>query len=83
TSFENNRQSNEACICVATYKNKKGNPVIFSSFYKNEILKQSNTEGCKEIILSNKQNVYNVEMNTANILKDIDTSDDYNQALVL
>ena len=82
TSFENHTQSNEACICVATYNNKKGNPVIFSSFYKNEILKQSNPEGCKGIILSNKQNVYYVEMNNANILRDIDTRDDYNQASI-
>ena len=83
TFFEKQRYLNEACICVATYQNKKGNPVVFSSFYKNDILKQSNTEGCKEIILSNKQNVYSVEMNTANILKDIDTCDDYNQAVIL
>ena len=79
--FENKRQSNEACICVAEHKNKRGNPVIFSSFYQKEILTHTNMEGCKEIIQSNKQNVYHVEMDLANILKDIDTPDEYKQVV--
>lgn len=81
TFFEKQRQLNEACICVAEHKNKTGNPVIFSSFYKTEILKHTNMQGCKEIIRSNKQNVYNVEMNSANILKDIDNDDNYIQGI--
>ncbi len=80
TFFEKQKQLNEACICIATHKNKRGNPVIFSSFYKEKILEHTDMEGCKEIICSNKQNVYNVELDSENILKDIDTSYDYKQA---
>ncbi len=78
--FKKQRQLNEACICIATHKNKRGNPVIFSSFYKEAILTHTDMEGCKEIISTNKLNVYNVEMKCENILKDIDTVDDYKQA---
>lgn len=82
TFFEKQRLLNDACICIPTFKNKKGNPVVFSSFYKSEISKHTNMEGCKGIIAGNKQNVYKLEMNTANILKDIDTADTYNKAVM-
>lgn len=80
TFFKKQRKLNEACICIATHINKRGNPVVFSSLYKNEILKHTDMEGCKEIIRSNKHNVYNVEMKSGNILKDIDTPGDYKHA---
>ncbi len=82
TFFEKLKHLNEACICIPTYKNKKGNPVVFSSFYKSEIFKHTNIEGCKGIITGNQQNVYKLEMKEANILKDIDTADNYNKAIL-
>ncbi len=79
--FEEKRLVDEECICIPGYKNQKGNPVIFSSFYKNIILEHTNMEGCKEIVQANKQYVYAIEMNTNNILKDIDTFEDYTTAV--
>ena len=81
TSFEEQRRTNEACISIAEYKNQKGNPVIFSSFYKKQILDHPNMDGCKEIVQDNKENVFVVEMASGNILKDIDTLEDYNEAI--
>ncbi|MEO8112092.1 MAG: nucleotidyltransferase family protein [Ginsengibacter sp.] len=81
TSFEEQRRTNEACICIAEYKNQKGNPVIFSAFYKKQILDHTNMEGCKEIVQANKENVYPIEMSTNNILRDIDTLEDYGNAI--
>lgn len=80
-SFEATRLLDDACICVAEYKSERGNPVIFSSFYKNTILAHTNMEGCKEIVHANKRHVYAIEMNTNNILKDIDTLEDYTKAV--
>ncbi len=82
TFFEKKRHLNDACICIPTYKNKKGNPVVFSSYYKSEILQHTNIEGCKGIIAGNQQNVYKLEMKAANILKDIDTHDNYDKAVL-
>ena len=82
TFFEKQRHLNDACICIPTYKNKKGNPVVFSSFFKSEIFKHTNMEGCKGIIAGNQQNVYKLEMKAANILKDIDTADNYSKAVM-
>lgn len=80
-SFEEQRRMNEACICIAEYQNQKGNPVIFSSFYKKQILDHSSMEGCKGVVQANKENVFVVEMVLGNILKDIDTLTDYNEAI--
>lgn len=80
-SFEEQRRTNEACICIPGYKNQKGNPVIFSSFYKKQILEHTNMQGCKEIVQANKQNIHVIEMFTDNILRDIDTTDDYKNAI--
>ena len=79
--FEEKKEINEACICIPEYKNQKGNPVIFSSFYKKQILDHANMDGCKKIVQANKGNVYAVEMNSENILKDIDTAEDYKRAI--
>ncbi len=79
-SFIKQRRINEACICTPEYNNQKGNPVIFSSFYKSRILEHANMEGCKEIVQANKQNVFTIEMNSGNVLRDIDTLDDYEDA---
>ena len=75
--FEEKVQLDEKCICMPRYKNEKGNPVIFSSFYKEAILEHKNMEGCKEIVQLNKAHIHWVEMDTAHILQDMDYPEDY------
>lgn len=64
-------------IVVPMYEGKKGNPVIFSSAYRDAILAHQDMEGCKDIVQSHKQHVYRVDMGTDHVLRDVDTPEDY------
>lgn len=66
-----------AVICLPHYKNKKGNPVIFSAAYRNAILQHKAMEGCKEIVQQNKSHIFWMEMTTHNVLQDLDYPEDY------
>lgn len=79
--FEECFAKDEQCICMPRYKNEKGNPVIFSSFYKKELLQHTDMEGCKAIVQSNKDHVHTLEMITPNILQDIDYPEDYQRII--
>jgi molybdenum cofactor cytidylyltransferase len=76
-SFEKQLCIDDKCICLPVYKDVKGNPVIFSSWYKPAILKHEAKEGCKEIVNSNKKNNFLVTMSNPHVLKDIDYPEDY------
>ncbi len=67
----------ERCIIVPYHEGKKGNPVIFSSHYKEMILNHEQMEGCKEIIKTNGNHVYQVSIDSEAVLTDIDTPNDY------
>ena len=69
--------ANSACIVVPFYKAGKGNPVIFSRHYHNDIMSNTDMEGCKNIVQANKQNIVAVEMENAHILSDLDYPEDY------
>lgn len=75
--FDERRNLNEKLIVVPTYENKRGNPVIFSSYYHSQILAHKELNGCKGVIKHNPDQVVNVKMSTAHVLQDIDTKDEY------
>jgi molybdenum cofactor cytidylyltransferase len=64
-------------IVQPTFEGKRGNPTIFSSLYKKDILNLTYTEGCKPIVQAHQQHVYLVEMPTDSVLKDIDSKEEY------
>jgi molybdenum cofactor cytidylyltransferase len=68
---------NDRCICIPRYGDKKGNPVIFSSFYRNTIEQHRAMDGCREIISSNKENITWAQMADDSILRDMDTREEY------
>jgi molybdenum cofactor cytidylyltransferase len=70
-------QQDEKAIVVPFYKGEKGNPVIFSAFYKNELLNLEDTEGGKTVLQKHKNHVYKIEMPTDSVLRDADTKQDY------
>ena len=76
--FEDILKQDEKAIIQPIFKEKRGNPTIFSNFYENDILNLVNTEGCKPIVQSHKNHVHLVEMPTHSIIKDIDNKEDYN-----
>lgn len=64
-------------IVVPLYNNKKGNPVIFSSEFRNTLMKIEGDKGGREIIKKNKGKVCFVSIDNHIIGKDIDTWDEY------
>ena len=73
-------RENKDFIVIPKYKKKCGNPVIYPSLYKEEILRLEGDKGGKSIIKSsNKIKYVEVEENT---LFDIDNKDDFNKLLM-
>jgi len=81
-AFETRYLSDEYCILLPEYNGQKGNPVIFSSLYKEVILQHEEKEGCKKIVRTNSKHVHPVSMPSDHILRDIDSPEDY-RALTL
>jgi molybdenum cofactor cytidylyltransferase len=81
TQFSTILKQDDKAIVVPFYKGEKGNPVIFSQFYKNALLKLEDTEGGKSILKTYQKHVYKLEMPTDSVLKDADTPDDYQRLL--
>lgn len=77
--FETNHRKNSKCIIVPQFKGNWGNPVIFSSHYKNDILNNSITEGCKNIVMKNNQQISLVDFLNDNIMIDVDSPEDYSK----
>ena len=75
--FEDILKHDTQAIIQPIFKEKRGNPTIFSFFYENDILDLIDTEGCKPIVQAYKNHVYTIEMPTPSILKDIDNQEDY------
>ncbi len=70
------RQSEKKLI-VATYKGKRGHPLLIGSRYFREILKLSGENSLKDILLKYPEEIEEVEVDDPAILRDIDTEDDY------
>jgi molybdenum cofactor cytidylyltransferase len=82
-AFEEIIQSDPQAICIPVYDQQKGNPVIFSSYYKESILRHDRAEGCREIVQANVLHIHSVLMPTSHILADIDTPADYQRMVEL
>ncbi|MBK7477741.1 MAG: nucleotidyltransferase family protein [Haliscomenobacter sp.] len=67
------------CILVPFYREKKGNPVVFSNHYREDLLAHPDMDGCKGIIEKNRAHVVRQNMPTNAVLRDIDTPEDYSQ----
>jgi molybdenum cofactor cytidylyltransferase len=70
-------QTDPACIVLPFFQNQKGNPVIFSRYYREAILAHKQMEGCKAIVQQNKEHIFQQAMPTQATLIDIDTPEDY------
>lgn len=75
--FNRHLRNDEQAIVQPMFKKRRGNPTLFAAFYKDDILKLTDTEGCKPIVQAYKNHVYLVDMPTDAVLKDIDNTEDY------
>lgn len=77
--FTATRELDAHCICIPVFQEKKGNPVIFSSTYRETILGHPDPEGCKKIVVENQFHLQKFKMQKPHILQDLDFPEDYQQ----
>ena len=70
-------QKDHAAIVLPAFDGRKGNPVIFSPYYRELILTHQEPEGCKEIVQQHPDHIYTIEVGTKGILTDVDTPERY------
>lgn len=75
--FLEKKQTEERAIVQPFFENTPGNPVIFSAFYKNDLLALDHPEGCKPVVQANRGFVAQVKVGTDAVLRDADTREAY------
>jgi molybdenum cofactor cytidylyltransferase len=73
----NNFIESDKGIVVPTYDGRRGHPVIFSSTYRDELLKLQGDEGGKRIIDRHPEDLVEIEVGSDTVTRDIDTPTDY------
>jgi molybdenum cofactor cytidylyltransferase len=71
----------ERTILVPTYRQQRGNPVVFSYAHRDAILAGGRNLGCRKLIDANPDLVATLEMNTDHVVVDLDTPEDYRAVL--
>jgi molybdenum cofactor cytidylyltransferase len=81
TAFEQQYDRDVQCIVLPEYQGQKGNPVVFSSAYRDAILAHPEEDGCRSLVRGHPQNTFRLAMPTPHILQDIDSPDDYQRLI--
>jgi molybdenum cofactor cytidylyltransferase len=69
-------QTGKHSIIVPVYDGQRGHPVIFDACYKQELLAISD-QGAKEVTERHNRDIIEVHVDSADVLADIDTPQDY------
>jgi molybdenum cofactor cytidylyltransferase len=64
-------------IAIPTYRGMRGHPIIFAIKYKPKLLGLKGDIGGREIIKQHPDDVLEVAIDSASVVSDIDTTDDY------
>jgi len=75
--FESNIAASPRLITSPFFQNQKGNPIILSAVYCQEILDHQEMEGCRALVRANAHEVLKVQMETNSVLVDVDTPEDW------
>ncbi|UCC39875.1 MAG: nucleotidyltransferase family protein [Candidatus Aminicenantes bacterium] len=70
-------------IILPVYEGNRGHPVLIDVKYRGEVEKLSADVGLRGVVYSHPEDVQEVEVETPNILQDIDDADDYDRELEL
>ena len=76
-AFRKARTQDSQAIVRPVHGGRPGNPVLFSSEYRDLLLAHEKLEGCRGLIKQHPEHVREVEMGTDHILRDIDTPEQY------
>ncbi len=74
------RQSKDR-ILVATYQGKRGHPLLFNAGFRKEILDFPSSKSLKDLLISHSADIREIETDAPEILRDIDTEEDYKNEL--
>jgi molybdenum cofactor cytidylyltransferase len=66
-------------ILIPVYDERRGHPVIFDSRYRQELLSISD-QGAREVVHKHAADIFEVCVDSPNVLNDIDTHQDYHEA---
>jgi molybdenum cofactor cytidylyltransferase len=81
TAFEQQYRHDVQCIILPDHKGRTGNPVLFSSSYRDALLSLPEGEGGRSLVRAHPDHHHRIPMPTDHILRDLDTPGDY-QALI-
>jgi molybdenum cofactor cytidylyltransferase len=73
----NSWRNNGSGIIIPLHNGKRGHPILIDSKYKLEVEKLTSDEGLHALPVKFIDDVLEIEMNTPEILRDIDTREDY------
>lgn len=68
-------------LIIPTFKRRKGHPVIINSKYSEQILKLDHKIGLRQLFYENKDDTKFIELESDEILIDLDYPEDYTKAL--
>lgn len=77
--FEASIETDPSSIVIPFYQQTKGNPVIFSSTFRDQLLQHHNPEGCKKIVEQHASHIHPVQMTNDAVLTDLDNWKQYQQ----
>ena len=63
-------------ICVPTYDRKQGNPVLWPARYVDDMKALTGDVGARHLLAQHDDDVCEVEVDDAGVLRDVDVSDD-------
>jgi molybdenum cofactor cytidylyltransferase len=64
-------------ITVPVYRNEKGRPVVMDSKYREELMTLEGEIGAKQVIDAHPDDVQEIPVNSAEVIVDIDTKEEY------
>lgn len=70
-------EESEKGIVIPTFDGRRGHPILIETRYRNEIENLDRNEGLRQLMRLFEEDVYEVECGRNEILRDIDTPDDY------
>ena len=74
-------KSSDKGIVIPTFEKKRGHPLLIDSRYRQEIEKVEESEGLRALAVKFADDVLEVETNLPGILRDIDTREEYENAI--
>lgn len=76
-AFNDFSETESSLIIAPVFKGQRGNPIVFSSQFK-EIILEHKGEGCRGIVQQHPKCVREIIMENDNFMRDLDTPEEYN-----